>query len=43
MHQVFERAVFTQNDDGSIALEPLGWAFLVRERSLAPTAAHQVR
>ena len=41
--QVFERAVFTQNDDGSIALEPLGWAFLVRERSLAPTAAHQVR
>jgi predicted deacylase len=43
MRQVFERAVFTQNDDGSIALEPLGWAFLVRERSLAPTVAHQVR
>ncbi|MGQ9829722.1 MAG: M14 family metallopeptidase [Roseiflexus sp.] len=41
--QVFEHAVFTQNDDGSITLEPLGWAFLVRERSLAPTAAHQVR
>lgn len=43
IRQMFERAVFTQNADGSITLEPLGWAFLVRERSLAPTAAHQVR
>ncbi|MCS7289956.1 MAG: M14 family metallopeptidase [Roseiflexus sp.] len=43
VQQVFERAVFTLNDDGSVTLEPLGWAFLVRERSLAPTAAHQVR
>lgn len=43
VQQVFERAVFTLNDDGSVLLEPVGWAFLVRERSLAPTAAHQVR
>ena len=43
VQQVFERAVLTLNDDGSVVLEPLGWSFLVRERSLAPTAAHQVR
>ncbi|PMP74714.1 MAG: peptidase M14 [Roseiflexus castenholzii] len=41
--QVFERAVLILNDDGNVSLAPLGWAFLVRERSLAPTAAHQVR
>lgn len=43
VQQVFERAVFAMNDDGSVSLEPLGWAFLVREESLAPTATHQAR
>ncbi len=43
VQQVFERAVFSLHDDGSVSLEPLGWAFLVRERSLASAAAHQVR
>jgi predicted deacylase len=42
--QRFERAVFAYYpEDGSVRLEPLGWAALVRERSLAPTLQHQIR
>lgn len=43
LRQVFERAIFILDDNGGVRLESLGWAALVRERSLAPTMAHQVR
>jgi predicted deacylase len=42
--QRFERAIMTYDpEDGSVRLEPLGWAALVRERTAAPTLEHQVR
>ncbi|NWG20006.1 MAG: DUF2817 domain-containing protein [Chloroflexi bacterium] len=43
LQQVFERAIFILDDDGSVRLESLGWAALVRERSLAPSVGYQVR
>jgi predicted deacylase len=42
--QIFERAVFAYDaESGVVRLEPLGWAALVRERSLGATAPHQAR
>lgn len=42
--QYFERAVFAYHpEDGSVRLEPLGWAMLVRERMQRSNAAHQIR
>ncbi len=42
--QYFERAVFAYYpEDGSVRLEPLGWAALVRQRIQAPTLAQQIR
>lgn len=42
--QIFERAVLSYDSDTQqVRLEPLGWAALIRERSLAPNAANQAR
>ncbi|MFO7170634.1 MAG: M14 family metallopeptidase [Chloroflexota bacterium] len=42
--QRFERAVFAYYpEDGSVRLEPLGWADLIRTGVRAPTLAHQAR
>jgi predicted deacylase len=42
--QYFERAIFAYYpEDGSVRLEPLGWATLIRGRLQASTAAQQIR
>lgn len=42
--QIFERAVLAYSPaDGSVRLEPLGWAALVRERLQRSTTAQQIR
>jgi predicted deacylase len=42
--QYFERAVLAYYpEDGSVQLEPLGWAALVRQRLQTSTAPHQMR
>jgi predicted deacylase len=42
--QRFERAILAYYpEDGSVRLEPLGWAALVRWRTAAPELVHQVR
>ncbi len=42
--QYFERGVLAYNPaDGSVAPEPLGWAWLVRQRLAEPTSAFSIR
>lgn len=42
--QYFERAVFAYYpEDGSMRLEPLGWATLLRDGLSSPTLKHQIR
>lgn len=42
--QLFERALLVYyEEDGTVRLEPLGWAALVRERSASVILPHQIR